>query len=417
MTDPSALRLMAARLLSAADRQEQAGRRLQRSAAGLFRQWHGDAAGAALATLDRLDVDGAGAAAAYDEAARVLLACASRVEDAQAMSARAQALEQQDAAERAAATARGQFVPPYDSPLQQQSRRLAQEAAATAAEASTLAAAQLRDLATRAPVPDAPLSAADHVRAVGPAAVDAVWGSVTLVAGLSLPRLVADSDGWLAQVQALRDGAAYAAEHRGEAAAAIVGWDVLRDGRYGEWVGSALPDAVSGVLSGGVVPVSRRTADVAEELADLAEDVDDLKRVHGRDVDLPEAGGPVEPQPGARLPDGYVATILDLTPGRRRHILDGDPREVRGGRGGGHRHGTGKPNKTEFPADWSDDLIIERVMATARHPDSGFWQPRYGTFQVKARFDHVDVIVVVRPSGSIVSAFPAPGGRGVVWNP
>ncbi len=41
-------------------------------------------------------------------------------------------------------------------------------------------------------------------------------------------------------------------------------------------MGSALPDALSGVFSGGIVPVTRRTADLADELADQAEDVDDL---------------------------------------------------------------------------------------------------------------------------------------------
>lgn len=38
---------------------------------------------------------------------------------------------------------------------------------------------------------------------------------------------------------------------------------------------------------------------------------------------------------------------------RARHILDGE------GRSGGHRYGTGTPGKTEFPAGWSDDDILE----------------------------------------------------------
>ena len=37
---------------------------------------------------------------------------------------------------------------------------------------------------------------------------------------------------------------------------------------------------------------------------------------------------------------------LVVTPERAKHILDGDSH------GGGHRHGTGKPGKTEFPASW-----------------------------------------------------------------
>jgi hypothetical protein len=40
---------------------------------------------------------------------------------------------------------------------------------------------------------------------------------------------------------------------------------------------------------------------------------------------------------------------IHVTPERTTHILDGEP-----GGGGGHRHGTGIPGKTEFPASWDD---------------------------------------------------------------
>ena len=52
-----------------------------------------------------------------------------------------------------------------------------------------------------------------------------------------------------------------------------------------------------------------------------------------------------------------------VAPERAKHILDGDRW------GGGHRHGTGRPGKTEFPADWDDEKIIGHVLGVARAPD------------------------------------------------
>src|SRR5579862_9269387 len=46
---------------------------------------------------------------------------------------------------------------------------------------------------------------------------------------------------------------------------------------------------------------------------------------------------------------------LELPAERAAHILDGDRW------GGGHRHGTGRPGKTEFPADWDDERIIGQI--------------------------------------------------------
>ncbi len=41
--------------------------------------------------------------------------------------------------------------------------------------------------------------------------------------------------------------------------------------------------------------------------------------------------------------------MLDLTGFRREHILNR------------HRFGSGKPGKTEFPANWSDEKIIHEI--------------------------------------------------------
>ncbi|MCA1712730.1 MAG: EndoU domain-containing protein [Actinobacteria bacterium] len=112
-----------------------------------------------------------------------------------------------------------------------------------------------------------------------------------------------------------------------------------------------------------------------------------------------------------RLPDAFPRHIADLRPDRRRHILDGDGPN----KGGGHRPGVGKAGKTEFPADWTDDDIIRRVMQTAMRPDRV--EPSFGKFVALARHDGVTVRVVVRADGHVWTAYPLPGGKGVVQNP
>jgi len=54
---------------------------------------------------------------------------------------------------------------------------------------------------------------------------------------------------------------------------------------------------------------------------------------------------------------------IQFSPERSVHILDGDET------GGGHRHGIGSPDKTEFPASWDDKKIMGNVLDVARHPD------------------------------------------------
>lgn len=64
--------------------------------------------------------------------------------------------------------------------------------------------------------------------------------------------------------------------------------------------------------------------------------------------------------------------VIRLPPERVRHILDGDRW------GGGHRHGTGRPGKAEFPASWDDERTIGHIMDVARNPDAQpVWQPNH----------------------------------------
>src|SRR5690242_1619196 len=62
--------------------------------------------------------------------------------------------------------------------------------------------------------------------------------------------------------------------------------------------------------------------------------------------------------------DRPPAEDINVSAERTTHILDGDKT------GGGHRHGVGKPGKTEFPASWGDEKIMGHVLDTVRRPDS-----------------------------------------------
>jgi len=103
---------------------------------------------------------------------------------------------------------------------------------------------------------------------------------------------------------------------------------------------------------------------------------------------------------------------IRITPERIVHVLEGDKT------GGGHRHGTGKPGKTEFPAGWDDEKIIDSALDVARKPDKPpVRQDRNDTWLCSGTRANVEVSVVVARSGEIVSGWPEEGGPGVVRNP
>lgn len=139
---------------------------------------------------------------------------------------------------------------------------------------------------------------------------------------------------------------------------------------------------------------------VAPGLGGILHSKDGKDGKDGGGKDAPGDGG----GDGGDRPEGYPPPD-DITtkPGDREHILDGDKA------GGGHRPGTGKPGKTEFPQGWSDDKIIREIEDVARNPDPGTIEaPRYpgDYWAAEGTRDGVEIRIVVRPDGSIRTGYP-----------
>ena len=90
-----------------------------------------------------------------------------------------------------------------------------------------------------------------------------------------------------------------------------------------------------------------------------------------------------------------------ISPQRRVHILYGDKT------GGGHRHGAGKPCKSEFPADWSDDAIIETIEHIAANDNLDWKKQRNGYYVTEKNVEGLRVRVVKgRDAESVITAYP-----------
>lgn len=138
----------------------------------------------------------------------------------------------------------------------------------------------------------------------------------------------------------------------------------------------------------------------------------------------PSAAGYVRDHPTARErphrdaprpaePADYAAADdIGVAADRRTHILDGDKT------GGGHRHGTGIPDKTEFPADWTDDHVIGAILTVARKPDRAperqNWNDRW---RVSGQYEGIDIVAIVESEGAVWTAWPREGSPGVERNP
>ena len=84
-----------------------------------------------------------------------------------------------------------------------------------------------------------------------------------------------------------------------------------------------------------------------------------------------------------------------------QHILYGDAR------GGGHKHGAGRPCKSEFPADWDDEQILEVTRKIAAN-DNLLWRRENNGYYVAEDFrGHVEIRVVKGPQKQrVITAYP-----------
>jgi hypothetical protein len=91
-----------------------------------------------------------------------------------------------------------------------------------------------------------------------------------------------------------------------------------------------------------------------------------------------------------------------LDPSGEKHVLDGDGPNS----GGGHRPGTGKSGKSEFPPTWSDDKIKGEISDVATDPHSTRIPGHRGRTIVSGTRDGIDITVVIEGNGRIVTGFP-----------
>jgi hypothetical protein len=85
----------------------------------------------------------------------------------------------------------------------------------------------------------------------------------------------------------------------------------------------------------------------------------------------------------------------------RTHVLDGD-----GPKSGGHRAGTGKPGKSEFPAEWSDERIEGEISDVATDPSSTRTPIPGGREAVTGTRGGVDIKVILDKDGRIITEYP-----------
>lgn len=139
--------------------------------------------------------------------------------------------------------------------------------------------------------------------------------------------------------------------------------------------------------------------------------------------DAPKPPGPPKPKPSKW--DEYSDTkkareempnFGKMDPSRRRHILDGDWNDETSG---GHRFGTGRPGKTEFPESWTanqDRKVDDAINDIINQPGSAPLPRPKGGWEINGQYEGVNIKVLMNADGSIWAAHPI-SGPGVFTNP
>ena len=114
---------------------------------------------------------------------------------------------------------------------------------------------------------------------------------------------------------------------------------------------------------------------------------------------IPDATGPNI----VTMENPHSIDSVSIPEDRARHILDGERRS------GGHRYGTGIPGKTEFPASWSDDDILEAIRQVAGTGTVDRPAHRDGDLVIVGEVNGVTIEVVVQPNGEVRTGYPLTG--------
>jgi len=100
---------------------------------------------------------------------------------------------------------------------------------------------------------------------------------------------------------------------------------------------------------------------------------------------------------GALMPNMPVI----ISDRRVKHILYGD------GSGGGHKFGTGKPCKSEFPQEWDDDKIIDVTRRIAANDNLSWERQGNGYHVAESNEGDIRVRVVKGPQKQrVITAYP-----------
>ena len=98
------------------------------------------------------------------------------------------------------------------------------------------------------------------------------------------------------------------------------------------------------------------------------------------------------------LAPAHAPVLSDV---RKQHLLYGNAT------GGGHLHGVGHACESEFPADWTADMVVANVMEAAANDNLNWQQQQNGNFVAETMEAGVQIRVVLDNTRSeIITAYP-----------
>jgi hypothetical protein len=116
---------------------------------------------------------------------------------------------------------------------------------------------------------------------------------------------------------------------------------------------------------------------------------------------LPAPVGDILSGHNGEVSEHTIDQAVILSDKRKQHILYGN------GKSGGHKHGVGTPCKSEFPADWDDDKIINVTKRIAANDNLAWKQQDNGYHVSEYLEDDIRVRVVLGPRRErIITSYP-----------